>query len=511
MNQNSKSHLLKIALFATGFAGIVAEYTLSTLASYFLGNQLLQWTLIISVMMFSMGLGSQLSKYFKDKLLEKFLILEFLLSIFSSFSAIVVYTVAGLTEFTAIIVYLLSIIVGLLVGMEIPLVTRINEQFQDLRENISSVMAVDYFGSLLGGGFFAFIGIPFLGLTYTPFVLGAINFLVAFLLFFRFKSHISRFRLFQLLGFGVALILAVGIYFAKPIMMFGEQSRYREKIIYQHQSKYQKIVITQWKDHHWLFINGNQQLSSLDEWLYHEPLVHPVMKMANQPKNILILGGGDGCAVREMLKYPSVEKITMVDLDPKMTEIGRSHPVLKALNKGALETEKLTIINQDGFQFLEQTKDFYDAIFVDLPDPKSVDLSKLYSKEFYQLCYHQLRPNGAIITQAGSPQFATKAFHCIDITMESAGFSTAPIHNQVLTLGEWGFVIGHKSLDKEGLKKALRSLHFDDVKTKWLNNDGMLLITSFGKSEMDLSTVKVNTTSNPMLYHYYLNGNWGMY
>lgn len=511
METKSKSHLLKIALFATGFAGIVAEYTLSTLASYFLGNQLLQWTLIISVMMFSMGLGSQLSKFFNKRLLETFLVLEFLLSIFSAFSAIIVYTVAGHTQFTGIVVYTLSIIVGMLVGMEIPLVTRINEEFQDLRENISSVMAVDYFGSLLGGGFFAFIGIPFLGLTYTPFVLGIINFLVAILLFIRFKDHVKNNKLFHLIALGVTIILGIGLSFAKPIMMYGEQSRYKEKVIYQHQSKYQKIVITQWKDHHWLFINGNQQLSSLDEWLYHEPLVHPVMKLANQPKNILILGGGDGCAVREILKYPSVEKITMVDLDPKMTEIGKNHPVLKTLNKGALETEKLTIINQDGFLFLEKVQEFYDVILVDLPDPKTVDLSKLYSKEFYQLCHQQLRPNGVMITQAGSPQFATKAYHCIDMSMKAAGFQTAPIHNQVLTLGEWGFIIGHKSLTKEKLKNSLRNLKFDDVSTKWLNNEGMLLITSFGKNSTNLSDVEVNTISNPMLYHYYLSGNWGMY
>lgn len=511
MESKSKSHLLKIALFATGFAGIVAEYTLSTLASYFLGNQLLQWTLIISIMMFSMGLGSQLSKFFDKKLLETFLVLEFLLSIFSSFSAILVYMVAGTSELTWVLVYALSIIVGMLIGMEIPLVTRINEQFQSLRENISSVMAVDYFGSLLGGGFFAFIGIPYLGMTYTPFVLGTINFLVAVLLFFRFKSHIQKFRVFQFLALAVVVILGMGLFFAEPIIQYGEQSRYKEKVIYQNQSKYQKIVMTQWKNEYWLFINGNQQLSTLDEWLYHEPLVHPVMKLANGPKNILILGGGDGCAVREVLKYSSVEKITLVDLDPQMTKIGKTHPVLKKLNNGALDNEKLTIINQDGFQFLAQTKEYYDVIMVDLPDPKTVDLSKLYSKEFYQLCYQQLRTNGVIITQAGSPQFATKAFCCIDLSMQAANFQTAPIHNQILTLGEWGFVIGHKSLPKDKLLSTLRSLEFKNIKTRWLNNDAMLLITSFGKNDIKVSNTEINTISNPMLYHYYLNGNWGMY
>ena len=180
-----KSNILKLSLFATGLSGIVAEYILSTLASYFLGDSIFQWTLIVSVMLFSMGLGSRLSRFLETDLLKKFIIIEFILSLLTSFSSLLAYTAAAYTVYTGIIIYSLSILIGLLIGMEIPLVVRLNDEFEALKVNISSVLENDYYGSLLGGLFFAFVGLPYLGLTYTPFILGGINFAVAIFLFNR--------------------------------------------------------------------------------------------------------------------------------------------------------------------------------------------------------------------------------------------------------------------------------------------------------------------------------------
>ena len=194
-------------------------------------------------------------------------------------------------------------------------------------------------------------------------------------------------------------------------------------------------MITQWKDDYWLFINGNQQLSTVDEALYHEPMVHPVMSLSKKPKDVLILGGGDGCAAREVLKYPSVKEIKLVDLDPVMTDLANEHPMLINLNNGSLMHPKVEVINQDAYIFLEQNQGFYDVIIVDLPDPKTIEIGRLYSHEFYQLCQKRLRPHGLIVSQAGSPYYAWRAFQCVDTTMQSAGFTTAPLHNQVITLG----------------------------------------------------------------------------
>ena len=289
--------------------------------------------------------------------------------------------------------------------------------------------------------------------------------------------------------------------------------RYKDHVIFSKQTKYQKLVMTQSNSDFWLFINGNQQLSTVDEIMYHEPLVHPLLKLYPNPQDILILGGGDGCAIREVLKYDNVQHITMVDLDPEMTKLALEHPVLSEINQHALESEKVKIINQDGYTYLEKTNKYYDIIIIDLPDPKTIELGRLYSYEFYKLCYKALKPNGLIITQAGSPYFAARAFKCIDQTMSEAGFSTVPIHNQVITLGEWGWILGAKSLSKSQFKTALTNLDFDDIPTKWINHDAMALMTSFGKdfSADSKDSVEINTIHNPVLFNYYMNGAWDLY
>lgn len=511
----SKSNILKLALFATGLSGIVAEYVLSTLATYFLGDSVFQWTMIVSMMLFSMGLGSRISRYISGDLLKKFIYIEFILSLLVAFVSIITYLSSAYYGDNTIIIYGLSILVGLLIGMEIPLVMRLNDEHEELKINVSSVMEKDYYGSLLGGVFFAFIGLPYLGLTYTPFILGSINFLVACLLVYilwKFIEQKLQKRLLVLIT-GVALIIGAGAFTAKGIIDFGEELRYKDRVVFSEQTKYQRIVITQSKEAYWLFINGNQQLSSIDEVMYHEPLVHPVMGLLKNPKHILVMGGGDGGAVREILKYPSVEKITVVDLDPRMTELGQTQDWLVSMNQNSLNSEKVEIINADGFTWLENNQDYFDAVIIDLPDPKTVELGRLYSYEFYQLCYNHLRPHGVITTQAGSPYYAARAFNCIDQTMTEAGFTTAPLHNQVVTLGEWGWVMGVKEGDKEDLKTALQSLDFQGIQTNWMNKESMTLITSFGKRVFpdDDKPVETNRIHNPVLYKYYLKGKWDLY
>ena len=515
MKINNKSTVLKAAMFATGLSGIVAECILSTLATYFLGDSVLQWTMTMSIMMFAMGIGSRISKLFKKNLLRHFLCVEFSLSIVVAFSSILVYTTAAYTNSTGFVIYAMSILVGLFIGMEIPLVIRINEENETLRSNVSGIMEQDYYGSLIGGIFFAFIGLPFLGLTYTPFVLGLLNFSVAItllLLLWKQQNRLNK----RILGYGglaVLIALLIGLFFAKPIVLHGEQRRYKDKIVYEEHSRYQKIVITQWKNDHWLFLDGNQQLSSFDEALYHEPLVLPAMQLVKHPQNILILGGGDGCAAREVLKYPSVKSIDIVDIDPVMTRLGQEHPILVDLNKNSMNDKRVKIINQDAYKYLEDNQFFYDLIIIDLTDPKTVELGRLYSYEFYSLCYRHLRPNGILITQAGSPYYAIDAFSCIEKTVAETGFGVIPMHNQVLTMGEWGWIIGSKSLSSEQLKIASRSLHFDNIETKWINNDAMQLITSFGKDFYNKNDkeVRVNKIHDPVLYKYYLDGHWDIY
>lgn len=510
ISNKKKSFVLKAALLATGFSGIVAEYILSTLASYFIGNAILQFTLIVSIMLFSMGLGSRLSKSFNTNIIFYFVITELTLSVLVSFSAITSYLVYGYTNVSWVVIYLLSIIIGLLIGLEIPFATRINNDFEELRLNISNILEKDYYGSLLGGLFFAFIGLPYLGLTYTPFVLGFINLIISFWLFYVLKNEISQ-RLRKWIGVLyviVFLIILTGLFFAKPLVLFGEQAKYKDKIIFSKQTKYQKIVITEWQKWHSLYINGNQQLSTFDEYMYHEPMVHTTIGMSPRKERILILGGGDGCIVRELLKYKDIGEITLVDLDGKMLDLGRDNNIFKSLNNNALNSSNVKTIVADAFTFLEKAKINYDVILVDLPDPNNVDLNKLYTKEFYTLCYNHLDENGTFITQSGSPYYATKAFYCIDKTLKSSKFYTLPMHNQILTLGEWGWVMGKK---KPINVEALKNIDFEKMPLKWLNNDAISGLVSFGKPLVDTTGIQINTIFDPKLYLYYKEGNWNLY
>ncbi|MGR3179437.1 MAG: polyamine aminopropyltransferase [Candidatus Anammoxibacter sp.] len=510
----AQNRMLKISIFATGCAGIVAEFVLSTLASYLIGNPILQWTIVMSLMLFAMGLGSRASRYFLHDLFDKFIILEFSLSVICSVSVSFCYWFATFSHNTNLAIYSLSIIIGFLIGAEIPLVTRINESYEDLRTNISSVLENDYYGALAGGLLFAFFALPHLGLTYTPIALGMINFVVASVLFWRFRHLITSKRTLQISFWSITAFFMIFVFAVKPIIIYSEQKKYKDKIVYEEQSAYQKIVITQWKKDYWLFIDGKEQFSTFDEDKYHEPLVHPSMSLSKQHKNILILGGGEGLAVREVLKYDEVEKITVVDLDPAITELSKHHPIITNINKNAMVDLKVNIINKDGFIFLENSKDSYDVIIVDLPDPSSISLARLYSRQFYTLCQHRLNKYGILVTQATSPVYAGKSFVCIIKTMEAAGFTVLPYHNHIPTLGEWGWCLGMKKevTDYAKLKAKIMELDFNHISTKSLNRDAMISMIHFGKGILDIKdSIKVNTILDPVLASYYRKGAWDVY
>jgi spermidine synthase len=507
-----KAYALKLALFFTGISGIVAEFILSTLASYFLGDSILQWTMILSVMLFSMGIGSRLSKYVSKDILLKLIYLEFALSILVSFVPVFIYSVSGYTNFDGPLIYFCSLLIGALIGLEIPLAMRINEEFEPLKVNISSMLEKDYLGSLVGGVFFAFIGLPYLGLVNTSLILGLLNFAVALILFFFLREYLParKLKIVGVVSVVISVVYVCSFWFVEPIIIFGEQNKYKDTIVYQKQSKYQKIVITQYKSDFWLFINGNLQLSTFDHYLYHEPMVHPAMQVAEATQKVLVIGGGDGFTVTELLKYSSIESIDLVDLDKEMTNVGLAFKGIVAHNGNALSNEKVSIINTDGFSYLKDENNYYDIIIVDLIDAKNIDVNKLYTKEFYQMCYQKLRNNGTLVTQAGNPLLAEKAFYCIDKTMKSSGFNTIGYHNEVNTMGKRGWILGSKETSSAELNEMLISSDFYSIETKWLNSDAMKHMLYFGKPQIDSLDIEINTLNNPVLYHYFLGGKWDM-
>ncbi|MEN8258008.1 MAG: polyamine aminopropyltransferase [Thermodesulfobacteriota bacterium] len=508
--------ILKISIFATGCAGIVAEFVLSTLATYLLGNAVFQWTIIMSLMLFAMGLGSRLSKLISKNLLDVFIFVEFSLSICCAISAVAAFGLAAWTSQIQVIIYILAMAIGMLIGFEIPLVTRLNENYEELRVNIANIMEKDYFGSLVGGFFFAFFALPYLGLTYTPIILGTINFLIACLFVFSFFGLLVRKKTVLALLACCTLTLLGTALLAKPILLYGEQKQYKDKIIYSEQTPYQKIIFTRWKEDIWLFLNGQEQFSSYDEERYHEPLVHPAMLLAGHRSNVLILGGGDGLALREIWKHQDVKKVTMVDLDPAVTRLAREYKPLVALNQNSMNDQRLKVVHQDAARFLRETNELFDVIIIDLPDPDSIDLMHLYSRNFYQLVGRHLTTGGVMVSQATSPWFAKQAFLSIYKTVQAAGFTVLPYHNQIPTMGEWAWVLGvqAKGMDTNQLKEKVLKLDFNDLPSRFLDNDAMVSMGHFSRDMVgpqQLEKVEVNSELSPVLYRYYASGSWDVY
>ena len=182
--------------------------------------------------------------------------------------------------------------------------------------------------------------------------------------------------------------------------MYLENSMYDDRVVFSKQTPYQKLIITKNKEDVRLFIDGNVQFSTIDEYRYHEPLIHIPMNLVNHRENVLILGGGDGLAAREILKYSDVKNITVVDLDKEMTDLAVKNKVMAELNEGSFTNPKVKILNEDAFKFLENAREYFDVIIIDLPDPNNSALARLYSKEFYKVVKQKLARDGVVVTQA---------------------------------------------------------------------------------------------------------------
>jgi spermidine synthase len=245
---------------------------------------------------------------------------------------------------------------------------------------------------------------------------------------------------------GVILALGAGWIWSDRILEIGETNLYADDVVLAKTTPYQRIVLTAWKDDLRLFLNSHLQFSSKDEYRYHEALVHPGLSAQPNARRVLVLGGGDGLAVREILKHPGLETITLVDLDPAMTRLFSTHPELRRLNHDAFLDPRVHVVNADAFVWLETSPtELYDFAVVDFPDPSTYSIGKLYTTAFYAALRRHLVPEGRFVVQSTSPLFARKSFWCVVQTVEATGLTAAPYHVYVPAFGEWGFVIGGRS------------------------------------------------------------------
>jgi len=498
----NKYKLLMLTTLIISGCSICYELIISAVSSYLVGDSTLQYSITIGLYMSAMGLGSFLSKFVKKDLFNWFVIVEIGVGIIGGMSSLILFLANLHLQSYSVVMYIEIIIIGTFVGMEIPILTRIIEEDEgNLRITLSSIFSFDYIGGLIGSIAFPLLLLPHLGYFATAFLTGTMNIVAATLIVYKYSKRIKNAIFFKILTVTVLFWMVMGMIFSENISKHIEDGLYRDKVIFSEHTQYQHIVMTKHKDDLRLFIDGNVQFSSMDEYRYHEALVHVPMSKAVKKDKVLVLGGGDGLAVRELLKYEGTQ-ITLVDLDKEMVELCKANPQVSQLNEGALESDRLTVVNQDAYRFLEETKEEFDVILVDLPDPNNESLNKLYSNIFYRLCGNALTEDGIMTVQSTSPYYAAKSFWCINKTLESEGFFVKPYHLQVPAFGDWGFNMA--------TKKELDDAFSIEVETKYLSNENVNALFSFGKDEMITDEVEINRLSKPMLIQYYSDAvrNW---
>lgn len=488
--------LLLVAVFVIATCGLIYELVAGTLASYLLGDSVTQFSTIIGVYLFSMGIGSFLSKYFNNKLLEWFIRIELLVGLIGGFSAAVLFLVFPLAASFRIVLYSIVCLTGILVGLEIPLLMRILKDKVEFKELVSRVFTFDYIGALLASLIFPLLLVPQLGLIRTALFFGMMNIGVGWFLAHYFSSQLRRAGVLKLLSVALLLTELAAFVFSEKIMSYSESMTFNDNIIYSTSSPYQRIVLTRNRRETRLFLNGNLQFSSADEYRYHEALVHPALSSVKKLEKVLVLGGGDGFAVREILKYPSVKNIILVDLDSVITGLFSSQEVLVGLNKKSLLNKKVHIYNADAFEWLKNNTTLFDAIVIDFPDPSNFSIGKLYSTAFYKILKHAVSESGIVVIQSTSPYAAPRSFWCVDATLKAVGLHTKAYHNYVPSFGEWGYVMAMKDNSKDWFSALPQELRF-------LNASILPSLFVFPDDMKTKETTEPNKLNNQVLVHYF--------
>ena len=432
---------LLVSVLLIAACGLVYELVAGALASYLLGDSVTQFSTVIGTYLFAMGIGSGLSRYIVRGVASRFVLIELMVGLVGGFSSSILFLSFSYTDSFRVVLYGLVLVVGVLVGLEIPLLMRILRERFDFKDVVAHVLTFDYLGALGASLLFPLVLIPHLGLVRAALLFGLINVAVALWTTVLLKDLLGNRRLLQAFAIAALAALGYGWAVADRTMALGESTLYADDVILARSTPYQRIVLTAWKDDLRLFLNSHLQFSSRDEYRYHEALVHPGLASLPDARRVLVLGGGDGLALREVLRYPGVEHVTLVDLDPEMTRLFSTHPELVRVNQAALSDPRVRVVNADAFVWLEETADLFDFAAVDFPDPSNFSIGKLYTTTFYRELSRHLAPGGRFVVQSTSPLFARQSFWCIVATIEESGLSASPYHVYVPSFGEWGFVL----------------------------------------------------------------------
>jgi len=499
---------LLASVFVVAACGLVYELAAGALASYLLGDSVLQFSTVIGTYLFAMGVGSWLSRHVERELVAQFLRIELAVGLIGGlmpaalFIAHSVLPASGGASFRALL-YLLVLLVGVLVGLEIPLVMRIlKRHFREryaLKDLVAQVLTFDYLGALVVALAFPLLLLPQLGLVRTGVVFGLLNATVAAWALWLFRGELVRWGRNVAACALVVLTLSAAMVGADALTSWAEDRFYGDHVIVRESSDYQRVVVTSGSTGVRLFLNGNLQFHSRDEYRYHEALVHPVLAAQGAPRKVLVLGGGDGMAVREVLKHPNVEQVVLVELDPHIVALFRDHELLRRLNDDALHSSKVRIVQADAFTWLDSNDEMFDAIVIDFPDPTNFSLGKLYTTTFYERVDRHLAAGGFAVVQTTSPLLARRSFWTVVTTVEAVGLGATPYHVHVPSFGEWGFVLMSRRpwQPPRTLPAGLR----------FLTVDGLPALLQF-PPDMARVSAQPNRLSNQLLVHTF-EEEWG--
>lgn len=490
-----RSPLVYLTILVIASCGLVYELVAGTLASYVLGDSVTQFSTVIGVYLSALGIGSYLSRFVHRALARRFVEIELAVALIGGFSApLLFFAFSELPQFFRPALYGLVLLIGTLVGLEIPLVMRILREAVDFKELVARVLTFDYIGALVASLMFPIFLVPELGLVRTSLLFGIANAGVGLWSTWLFEPILGYAGDLRIKAVVALLLLTIGFGYGNRLTDFAEEELYADEIVFAKTTRYQRIVMTRSRTSFQLFLNGSLQFSSNDEYRYHEALVHPAIALHPHARRALVLGGGDGLAVRELLKHPGIQEIVVVDLDPEVTRLAQENPLLRELNHDALASPKVRVINDDALIWLSKGRDLFDAAFVDFPDPHNYTLGKLYTRHFYRLLRSRLGPEGVMAVQSTSPLMARRSFWCVSNTIQAAGFSVLPYHALVPSFGEWGFVLGsrHALAAPTSTLEGLRYL------------DGPTLASLFViPPDMARLDADVNRLNNQALVHYY--------
>ncbi len=510
--------VLYVSIFLLGFTSIAHQNNLGAVSSYIIGDSATQYGWVIGATMVGLFLGFVLSTLVSDEtLLTRFVQIEVVLTLVGGASVVLAFWAYANMSFYVLFIRLITIAIAVLIGLEDALLLRIANKYEhDIAKSNGWALGLSSLGGGIAGFTFGQLLVPRLGVVNLAFVLSLVNLFVVGGSLIYFRDRLGKWSMYIIATATVFAGLTFAMFNQKALSSYLTQNLYEDQVSQVWGGVYGNKTLTCDKTGCKLFINGQIQFSSKDEYMYHELIVHPAMsvvneRVVNRPLNILVAGGGDGLVARELLGYENVGQITVVDLDPVMTgEVALEEPVV-TYNEGSLLSPIVQVVNTDAFTYVRDSTEIYDLIIVDLVDPATESAAKLYSYEFYQFSLDHLSRGGVFVTQSTSPWYVPKAFWAINLTLEEVFPQVVPYRWAVPSFGDWGWNIASNIPFDSG------ELVISD-NADWLTTEGWRASLFFGANEFaqqeELRNYGVvSTLTSPAVQVFYNESNawddWG--